>query len=279
MSSDAALPTYAFIGGGNLARALIGGLLRSGTPATAIRVANPGEAKRVALARDFGVFVTPDNAEAASVADVWVLAVKPQAMAAALAPLTELARLKRPLVISVAAGITTGFIRHRLGAETAVVRAMPNTPALVGAGITGLFADPDLTPAQRARAAALLGAVGEVVWLDDESLMDAVTAVSGSGPAYFFLLVEAMREAGEALGLPAEAARRLSEATAYGAARLLHDSGETPEALRTRVTSPGGTTAAALAVFERDGFRAMVRAALTAARDRGRELARQYGGD
>jgi len=264
----------AFIGGGNMARSLIGGLLRSGTPAATIRVADPELGPLAPL----GVRATQDNAAAARGAGLVVLAVKPQVMDAACGAIAaELAAAadagRAPLVVSIAAGTTIAAIERALGRPHAVVRCMPNTPALLGAGATGMCANARVVAAQRASAERLMASVGIVEWIEDEALMDAVTALSGSGPAYVFLLIEQMTEAAVALGLPAASARRLAVQTALGAARMASESGEAPAELRRRVTSPGGTTAAALASFDRDAFAAIVARALKAARDRGRELA------
>ena len=264
----------AFIGGGNMARSLIGGLLKAGTPAAEIRVADPVLEPLAPL----GVHATRDNAAAARGGAVVVLAVKPQVMEAACRAIAaELAASaaagRAPLVVSIAAGTPIAAIERWLGQPHAVVRCMPNTPALLGAGATGMCANARVSAAQRASAERLLAAVGIVEWIDDEALMDAVTALSGSGPAYFFLLIEQLSAAAAGLGLPAASARRLAVQTALGAARMAAESGEDPALLRQRVTSPGGTTAAALASFERDAFAAIVARALTAARDRGRELA------
>lgn len=271
MSDMSPSPALAFIGGGNMARSLIGGLFRAGQ-ATQVRVAEPQPALREQLAADFSVATFADASEAATGAQTWVLAVKPQVMKALCQSLAGLAQAHRPLVVSVAAGITSTQIADWLGGDVAVVRAMPNTPALLAAGVTGLFANARVSAAQRELAAALLASAGEVVWVEDEAQMDAVTAVSGSGPAYVFLLAEAMQAAGEAEGLSAEAARTLTVQTLLGAARMLtHD--DTPAAeLRRRVTSPGGTTQAAIESFEADGFRAVVARAVQAARRRGAEL-------
>jgi pyrroline-5-carboxylate reductase len=264
--------TIAFIGGGNMARSLIGGLVARGTPAGAIRVAEPVDVLRDALARDFGVQVSADNTQAVAGAGTWVLAVKPQVMREVCEALAPLAQDARPLVVSIAAGITSAQLERWLGGNVAVVRTMPNTPALLGAGVTGLFANAAVDGAGRMRTASLLSAAGPTVWIDDEALMDAVTAVSGSGPAYVFLLAEAMQAAGEAEGLPAEAARTLALRTILGAARMLTEGEEPPAELRRRVTSPGGTTQAAIESFERDGFRHIVARAIHAATMRGREL-------
>lgn len=264
--------TMAFIGGGNMARSLIGGLVARGIPGADIRVAEPVAGLREALARDFGVQVFEHATEAADDAGTWVLAVKPQVLREICATLAPLAQAQRPLVVSIAAGITSMQLERWLGGDVAVVRTMPNTPALLGAGVTGLFPNPRVDAADRARTDALLSAAGKTVWLDDEARMDAVTALSGSGPAYVFLLAEAMQAAGEAEGLPAEAARTLALQTILGAARMLTEDGAPAAELRRRVTSPGGTTQAAIETFEAGGFHALVAAAIHAACERGRQL-------
>jgi pyrroline-5-carboxylate reductase len=265
-------PSLAFIGGGNMARSLIGGLVARGRPPASIHVSEPGAELREALARDFGVAVHAENANAANNADTWVFAVKPQVLRPVCEALADMAQASRPLVISTAAGITSTQLERWLGGDLAVVRAMPNTPALLGAGATGLFANARATSAQRDLAENLMQAAGITAWIDDEGLMDAVTALSGSGPAYVFLLDEAMQAAGRAQGLPDEVARKLALQTIFGAARMLLESGEPAEVLRQRVTSPGGTTQAALETFEAGGFRALVEAAIAAATRRGAEL-------
>jgi pyrroline-5-carboxylate reductase len=269
MSSESSV---AFIGGGNMARSLIGGLIARGTPAGEIHVSEPVDVLRDALAADFGVNTGADNAAAAGAAGLWVLAVKPQVMRAVCEALAPLAQANRPLVVSIAAGITAAQLQRWLGGEVAVVRTMPNTPALLGAGVTGLFASGEVDAAGRDRAAALLSSAGTTVWIDDEAQMDAVTATSGSGPAYIFLLAEAMEEAAIAQGLPPEAARTLVLQTILGAARMLTESGEPPAELRRRVTSPGGTTQAAVETFETGGFRALFAQAIANATERGRQL-------
>lgn len=264
--------TLAFIGGGNMARSLIGGLIARGTDAADIRVSEPVDVLRDALARDFGVTVGADNAEAAAPAGLWLLAVKPQVMRAVCEALAPLAQANRPLVVSIAAGITAAQLQRWLGGGVAVVRAMPNTPALLGAGVTGLFASVEVDANGRERATNLLASAGKTVWIDDEARMDTVTATSGSGPAYIFLLAEAMEAAAIAEGLPADAARTLVQETILGAARMLNESGEDPAELRRRVTSPGGTTQAAVETFEAGGFRALVAQAIGNATERGRQL-------
>lgn len=265
--------TLAFIGGGNMARSLIGGLVARGTDPGTIRVAEPVDGLRHALQQDFGVHTFEQAADAVQGADSWVLAVKPQVMRGVCESLVAQAQATRPLLVSIAAGITTAQLDRWLGGDLAVVRAMPNTPALLGAGVAGLFANAATGHGGRARAATLLGAVGATVWIDDEALMDAVTAVSGSGPAYVFLLAEAMQQAGEAQGLDPAAARVLAAQTLLGAARMLVEGGESADVLRARVTSPGGTTQAAIETFEAGGFRGLVARAIAAATERGRQLA------
>jgi pyrroline-5-carboxylate reductase len=265
----------AFIGGGNMARSLVGGLVQKGCRPDDITVADPDPKQLGILQQQFAVQVTADNHEAAAAAEVLLFAVKPQVFRNTALPLAELVKSRQPLVISIAAGIGESDIRRWLGGRAAVVRAMPNTPALVGAGAAALFANAAVTPMQRTIAQTLLEAVGLALWIEDESLMDAVTAVSASGPAYFFLLMELMEATARELQLPAGVARRLVLQTAYGAARMALTTGEDVAVLRRQVTSPGGTTAAALKVFEAEGLSTLVMHALTAARDRGRELARE----
>ena len=269
MSSES---TIAFIGGGNMARSLIGGLLARGTSAADIRVSEPVAVLREALARDFGVQVGADSAEAVGPAGLWVLAVKPQVMRAVCEALAPMAQASRPLVVSIAAGITTAQLQRWLGGGVAVIRTMPNTPALLGAGVTGLVASTEVDANGRERAANLLASAGKTVWIESEAQMDAVTAVSGSGPAYVFLLAEAMEAAALAEGLSAGAARTLVLETVLGAARMLTESGEDPAELRRRVTSPGGTTQAAIETFEAGGLLALVAAAIRNATERGRQL-------
>ncbi len=261
-----------FIGGGNMARSLIGGLVGRGLDPASIHVAEPYEPLRVALERDFAVNVYAGNASAAQAGSVWVFAVKPQMLRQVAQELAAIAQARQPLAVSIAAGITSAQLERWLGGNLAVVRTMPNTPALLGAGATGLFANARVTESQRESAQRLLAATGITAWIDDEAGMDAVTALSGSGPAYVFLLAEAMQAAGQAQGLDAETARALALQTIFGAARMLVESGEPAEVLRQRVTSPGGTTQAALETFEAGGFRELVAQAIAAATERGRSL-------
>lgn len=265
-------PTIAFIGGGNMARSLIAGLVRQGVAPDTIRVAEPVQALREALVADYGVRAVADAADAADGAALWLFAVKPQVLRSVCDGLAALAQAQRPLLLSIAAGISAGQLDRWLGGGHALVRAMPNTPALLGAGVTGLFANAQASAAQRRQAEQLLAAAGVTVWVEDEALIDAVTAVSGSGPAYVFLLAEAMEAAGIAQGLPAAAARTLVLQTVLGAARMLTESGEAPSELRRRVTSPNGTTQAAIETFQAGGFETLTGAAIAAAAARGRAL-------
>lgn len=272
MSEDADSPVVAFIGGGNMARSLVGGMVARGVHPDRIRVADRNAANREQLAADFGVqcFATPE--EAVEGAAFWVLAVKPQGMRPVCNTLASLAQQLRPVALSVAAGITSRQIADWLGGAVPVVRAMPNTPSLLGAGITGLYANAHVAAHQRTQAGELIRAVGPVEWIEDEVLMDAVTGVSGSGPAYIFLLAEAMADAGASQGLPREVAARLANQTILGAARMLTESGEDAATLRRRVTSPGGTTQAGLEALEAGGLRELVARAVAAATRRGAEL-------
>jgi pyrroline-5-carboxylate reductase len=268
--------TVGFLGGGHMGRALVAALRRRGHPAAQILVGEPGADARGALERDFGVRATADNIEVAAAADILVLAVKPQDMAAALRPLQATLASRRPLVVSIAAGLPVARLRELCGAgRTAalpVVRAMPNRPALLGLGASGLYAPPDVPAAARARAEAVLAAAGMVAWIDLETLMDAVTAVSGSGPAYFFRLAEALADAGRAQGLPSEVAARLAAATLAGAGAMAAADADLA-GLRAAVTSRGGTTAAALTTLEAGGLERLVAEAVESATRRGRELA------
>jgi len=264
--------TIAFIGGGNMARSLIGGLIARGTSPASIRVAEPVEVLREALERDFGVSVFATALEAASDASLWLLAVKPQVMRTVCEGMAAVAQSSRPLVVSIAAGITAQQMQRWLGGDAAIIRAMPNTPALLGAGVTGLFATAQVDAAGRQRTEDLLASAGSTVWIEDEAKMDAVTAVSGSGPAYVFLLAEAMEAAAKAEGLTDHAARALVLQTILGAGRMLTESDEAPAELRKRVTSPNGTTQAAIETFQEGGFAQLVGKAIHAASERGKEL-------
>ena len=267
-----------FIGGGNMAQSLLGGLINDGTDPGRLAVADPGAERRADLTERFGVETFESNADLAGAVDVVVLAVKPQVLPEVCAEVGPALGGRHPLVVSVAAGIRTADLGRWLGGTPALVRAMPNTPALVQSGATGLFANDQVDATQRDLAENLMRAVGLTIWVDDEQQMDAVTAVSGSGPAYFFLVMEALEGAAVELGLPEEQARLLAVQTAFGAAKMALESPEGAAQLRERVTSPGGTTERALQVFEEGGLRTLFAKATAAARDRADELARELGG-
>ena len=268
----------AFIGGGNMGRALIGGLLKRGHPATDLIVADPIGEIVTALQRDFGITPAIDNQAAVATSDIVLLAVKPQQMQLAATTLAPALPQPRPLVISIAAGITTQSLTAWLGAGLPLVRAMPNTPALVGRSATGLFATPATSAASRAEAEALLKTIGYVAWVDDEAQLDGVTALSGSGPAYFFLFLECLERAAMQWGLPAATARALAIETAAGAAELARTSTFEPAELRRQVTSKGGTTEQALNVLMTGGFERLVTEAVAAAARRAGELSAEFGG-
>jgi len=263
----------AFIGGGNMARSLIGGLLKTGVAASSITVAEPRADARQELGREFGIASYAENRLAAADADVLVLAVKPQIMPAIHAELLDTLVRQRPMLISIAAGVRIDQLERWFGHALPIVRCMPNTPSLIGAGATGLFANRRTSPEQRAKAQHIMDAVGLTRWVEDESLMDTVTAVSGSGPAYFFAMVEALEHAAFAQGMSRETARALAAQTCLGAGRMLVESGEDPGVLRQRVTSPNGTTQAALESLAADHFAQTVAHAVAAATRRGAELA------
>ncbi len=258
----------AFIGGGQMAGSLIGGLLAAGHPAARLRVAEPDAARAASLRREFSVEVCGRAAELPA-ADALVLAVKPQVMREALAGLAPPASTT---VVSIAAGVRVKALRGWLGSGATIVRAMPNTPALLRAGVAGLFAPEGTPEVSRQLAQRILGAVGTTCWVPSEAQLDAVTALSGSGPAYFFLVTEALREAGAALGLDAGTAALLAQKTLIGAGRMADAAGKDVSELRANVTSKGGTTEAALAQLEQGGIRKLFAGALKAAAERGREL-------
>jgi pyrroline-5-carboxylate reductase len=262
----------AFIGGGNVATALISGLCQSRLPPETIHVSDPSPLARRRLEEAFPVTGFESGPEAIHEAHSVVLAVKPQVMPEVL---EELSGKIEPgqLLITVAAGIHISFINRMLGEGQAVVRCMPNTPALIGRGVTGLFAGAKCTAQHRGFAERIMSAAGETVWLDDETLMDVVTAISGSGPAYYYYLTELLKEAGMKLGLPAEAAAKLALYTAQGAGDMAVQSHIDIAELRRQVTTPGGTTEAALAQFKAGELKETVFRAIKAATERGRELA------
>jgi pyrroline-5-carboxylate reductase len=267
--------SIAFVGGGNMASALIGGLLKSGRPATAILVVEPNEAQRATLAQAFGVTARAQAGAALAAAGLVVWAVKPQLFAEAAAPCR--AHVAGALQLSVMAGIPSEAIVRASGSAR-VVRAMPNTPALIGRGIAGLFARPEVSAAERAEVEALLAPTGQTLWLRREADLDAVTAISGSGPAYVFYVLEAMIDVAVQLGLTADEGRRLALATFDGAAALAAASPLAPAELRAQVTSKGGTTHAAITSLDADGVKAAFVTALRAAAKRADEMGREFGG-
>jgi pyrroline-5-carboxylate reductase len=264
-----------FIGGGNMASSLVSGLIASGHAATDIWVSDVNEAALATLAANLGINTTSHNADVVAATDVVVLAVKPQTLKEVACGIAEVVRQQQVLVVSIAAGISQRGLAAWLGAKVPIVRCMPNTPALVLTGATALHANSYVSAKQRDLAESLMRAVGISLWVADESELDAVTAVSGSGPAYFFLLMEAMEAAAVELGLGAETARLLVQQTALGAAKIALESPESPEQLRRRVTSPGGTTEQAIRTFTQGGFTQLVARALQAARDRSIEMSEQ----
>jgi len=266
-----------FIGGGNMATSLIGGLISDDARAANIWVAEPDAERREVLANRYGVTVTADNAELVAAVDVVVLAVKPQVLHEVCDSIGAAVKTHRPLVMSVAAGIRIGDIDRWLGGDNAIVRTMPNTPALVKSGATALYGNDRVSGEQRELAEAVMRAVGLTLWLDEEAQMDAVTALSGSGPAYFFLIIELLQQSGIRLGLSEENARLLAVQTAFGAAKMALESTDDSTTLRARVTSPGGTTERALGILEEGGIRTLFDKALEGARDRAGELADELG--
>jgi len=270
----------AFIGGGNMASALIAGLANKLTAGANIHVADPSAEALARLQQQFGVTTAAQADAVAAAADVIVLAVKPQSMravAAQLLPLLQAQPAHQPLIVSIAAGIRGADLSRWLGAYGAIVRCMPNTPALIGMGITGMVATAGVSAAQKQAADDILRAVGPTVWLDDEAQIDAVTAVSGSGPAYVFYFIEAMQQAAQEMGLSAEQGKQLAMATFTGAAQLAQQSDEPVTLLRERVTSKGGTTYAALTSMEAAGVKPAIIRAMKAAAARGKEMGDELG--
>ncbi len=277
MSVPPASPLVGFIGAGNLARALAGGLINSGWARSRLILSDPDPAQRQGVQQLLGLEAHADNAAVAARADILVFAVKPQALAAAARALADAVQRRRPLIVSVAAGVRLADLERWLGGNLPAVRTMPNTAVLVGAGACGLYANARVDEPMREQAEAILRAVGVTVWVEHEEQLDAVTALSGSGPAYFFLVMEALEQAAIEQGLTREQARLLTLQTAYGAAKMALEGAEEPAVLRRRVTSPGGTTEQAVKVLEQGGLRPLFRSALDAAARRARELAELFG--
>ncbi len=271
--------TIAFIGAGNMAAALIKGLVEDGYPADSIIASDPDH-QRTDFIKECCAIRTSDNNRAAVLeADVVVLAVKPQALPQIARDIAESVSSSKPLIISIAAGIQTKHLAEWLGEDTAIIRTMPNTPAMLQTGTTGLYANPNANEDQRNLAESIMRAVGLTLWVDEETMMDSVTAISGSGPAYFFLVMELMIKAAEKMGMEHDSAKLLTLHTALGAARMALENPDDPSVLREKVTSPGGTTAAALAVFHEKGLDQIIEDALIAARDRSIELSSQVNGE
>lgn len=270
-------PVIAIIGAGNMGASLTGGLINNGHPVDHIIATDPSPEKRQHLTHTYGIQTLDDNATAIKQADVVIFAVKPQLFETIALPLSRLITERQPLVISIAAGIRASSIAKWLGGHAAIVRVMPNTPALIGAGASALFATPSVSTEQHNIAESIMRAVGITVWVKEESEMDTVTALSGSGPAYFFLILEALQQGAEELGLSAETAQMLAQQTALGAALMAIDSTHSPAELRQHVTSPGGTTEAAIAVLEKNHLREILKQALQAAKNRSVELANLLG--
>lgn len=266
-----------FLGGGNMANALIGGMLKQGFAAANIHVIDPGSEARDKLASTYGVHCHAEASTAPANPDALILAVKPQQMKDAVKPL--LGRLGQALVISIAAGLDMAALSRWLGGHRNLVRCMPNTPALIGAGITGLCALPEVSADGRAAADRILRAVGTTVWINDEAQIDGVTAISGSGPAYVFLFIEALQQAAADLGFTPEQGRQLAIETVQGAAALAAQSCEPAATLRERVTSKGGTTEAALRTMAEHGVKEGIVAGCQAAAARGQELGKILGAD
>lgn len=264
-----------FIGGGNMASSLISGLIASGHAPQQLWVSDINQDALKSLAENLNVNVSASNDDVINEADVIVLAVKPQVLSDVAKSASAMIRQKKPLVVSIAAGISQSSLSRWLGEDIAIVRCMPNTPALVLTGATALHANSNVTAEQRNLAETILRSVGIALWVQDENQLDAVTAVSGSGPAYFFLLMEAMEKTAVELGLNDVTARLLVQQTALGAAKIALESSESPEQLRKRVTSPGGTTQQAIETFQQGGFIELVSKALYAARDRSIEMSKQ----
>jgi pyrroline-5-carboxylate reductase len=264
-----------FIGGGNMASSLISGLIASGHVPEQIWVSDVNPDTLAGLKQQLNVNTSANNDDIINAVDVVVLAVKPQALSAVAQNVAALIQQKKSLVVSIAAGVNQSSLSRWLGNDTAIVRCMPNTPALVLTGATALHANLQVTAEQRNLAESILRAVGIALWVENETELDAVTAVSGSGPAYYFLLMEAMEKAALELGLSVGTARLLVQQTALGAAKIALESVESPEQLRQRVTSPGGTTQKAVETFEQGGFTELVSKALHAARDHSVEMSKQ----
>lgn len=269
-------PTLAFIGAGNMARAIMGGLISNGYPADKIW-ATATRLENLADLQAQGLNVTTENNDAVVNSDIVILAVKPQIMKAVAQTIATSVQNRQPLIVSVAAGITSASLEQWLGGDIALVRCMPNTPSLVQKGASGLCANNRVTETQRKQTTQILEAVGLTLWVEQEAQLDAVIAVSGSGPAYYFMVMEAMIAAGEKLGLSKEIAAQLTIQTALGAAEMASQSDVEPAELRRRVTSPNGTTEQAIKTFQQDGLIELFDKAMHACKDRAEVMAEELG--
>ena len=270
--SISSIPAIGFIGGGNMARSLIGGMIAQGLDKNSICASDPIQEVRDNLVRDFGIRTFVHNNDVITGSEIIIIAVKPQVMREVLVPVKSVLQQRSALIISIAAGIRLSAIDTWSGGGLAIIRVMPNTPALIQMGISGLFANHQVTDKQKNYAQAILEAVGKVVWMDNEQAIDTVTAVSGSGPAYFFYLIEALEQAAITSGLSSDSARLLASQTAVGASQLCAQSDQSPTQLRVQVTSPGGTTERALGVLDDNGVRETFVGAIHAAEQRAAEL-------
>jgi pyrroline-5-carboxylate reductase len=269
------MTTIAFIGGGNMASAILGGLIENGYNSQDILVSDPSQEKRDELAKQFSVITNSSNEAIVAQADVVILAVKPQVMQSVIAPLKTVLEKKKPLIISVAAGISLESLSAWTSPNLSIVRCMPNTPALVQQGASGLLANSNVSESEKELTNTVLSAVGMSVWVNSEAELDAVTALSGSGPAYFFLFIESMITAGTELGLAPETAKQLALQTALGAATMASRSDLEPAQLRKNVTSPNGTTEQAILSFQKQGLETTVKTAMTAAFNRSIEMSKE----
>jgi len=267
-----------FIGAGNMAQSLIGGLIASGYDKSSIFATDPTAEQRDAVTQTFGIQCFADNSEAVAKSDIVVLAVKPQVLQSVCATIESAVQKHKPLVLSVAAGIRSQDINHWLGNDVAIVRTMPNTPSLIQTGASGLFANAQVNEEQKSQAEHIMRAAGIAVWVKEEIQLDAVTALSGSGPAYYFLFMEAMEKTAQQMGLDAKTAHLLTLQTALGSAKMALESQLDCETLRKNVTSPNGTTEQAILSFQNDGLPEMVAKAMQAAQTRAGELADELGG-
>ncbi len=266
-------PKVAFIGAGNMGGAILRGLVKQGYPLSALMATGRDAAHLEQLAQETGVSITNNNQQAAAWANVLVLGVKPQVMQDVCLELAATVQQQKPLLLSIAAGLTSDTLLGWLGGNLPLVRSMPNTPSLLGAGVAGLYATASVSPQQRQWVETISTAVGTAHWVTEETQLDAVTAISGSGPAYYFLFTEALAAAGEKLGLTPELALQLAKSTAAGAGRMLVESADAPAELRRKVTSPGGTTEQAIQTFIDQGLPELVEAATQAAANRAAALA------